>query len=30
MYPIVHHEKFSDVTFLWEVEAPDVAKAAIM
>jgi homotetrameric NADPH-dependent glutamate synthase len=28
MYPIVRREAFSDVTFLWEVEAPDVAKSA--
>ncbi|MBK7581665.1 MAG: NADPH-dependent glutamate synthase [Myxococcales bacterium] len=28
MYQIVHHEIFSDATFLWEVFAPDVAKAA--
>ncbi len=27
-YQIVRHEAFSDVTFLWEVEAPDVAAAA--
>ena len=28
MYRIVRREAFSDVTFLWEVEAPDVARAA--
>ena len=28
MYQIVHRQKFSDTTFLWEVFAPDVAKAA--
>jgi glutamate synthase (NADPH) small chain len=28
MYPIVRREQFSDVTFLWEIEAPDVAKSA--
>src|SRR5512143_2955223 len=28
MYKIVRREAFSDVTFLWEVEAPDVALAA--
>lgn len=28
MYPIVRREAFSDNTFLWEVEAPDVARAA--
>jgi len=28
MYTIVHREAFSDVTFLWEVHAPDVARAA--
>jgi homotetrameric NADPH-dependent glutamate synthase len=28
MYPIVRREAFSDTTFLWEVEAPDVARAA--
>ncbi len=28
MYTIVRREVFSDVTFLWEVEAPDVAQAA--
>lgn len=28
MYRIVRQETFSDVTFLWEVEAPDVAQAA--
>jgi homotetrameric NADPH-dependent glutamate synthase len=28
MYKIVKREAFSDVTFLWEVEAPDVARAA--
>ena len=28
MYTIVRHEAFSDVTFLWEVEAPDVARVA--
>jgi homotetrameric NADPH-dependent glutamate synthase len=28
LYKIVGHEAFSDTTFLWEVLAPDVAKAA--
>jgi glutamate synthase (NADPH) small chain len=28
MYSIVRREAFSDVTFLWEVEAPDVARSA--
>jgi homotetrameric NADPH-dependent glutamate synthase len=28
MYPIIRREAFSDTTFLWEVEAPDVAKSA--
>jgi homotetrameric NADPH-dependent glutamate synthase len=28
MYTIVRREAFSDTTFLWEVHAPDVAKAA--
>ena len=28
MYTIVRREDFSDTTFLWEVSAPDVAKAA--
>ena len=28
MYKIVRREAFSDTTFLWEVEAPDVAAAA--
>lgn len=28
MYQIVRHEVFSDVTFLWDVLAPDVANAA--
>ncbi len=28
MYKIVRRESFSDVTFLWEVEAPDVAQSA--
>lgn len=28
MYSIVRREQFSDVTFLWEIEAPDVALAA--
>jgi homotetrameric NADPH-dependent glutamate synthase len=28
VYEIVRHEVFSDVTFLWEVKAPDVARAA--
>jgi homotetrameric NADPH-dependent glutamate synthase len=28
MYTIVRREAFSDVTFLWEVEAPDVAQSA--
>ncbi|HET7826219.1 MAG TPA: sulfide/dihydroorotate dehydrogenase-like FAD/NAD-binding protein, partial [Anaeromyxobacter sp.] len=27
-YSIVRREAFSDTTFLWEVEAPDVARAA--
>ncbi len=29
MYEIVNHQTFSDVTFLWEVRAPDVARAAL-
>ena len=29
MYKIVRREAFSDVTFLWEVLAPDVARAAL-
>ncbi|MCC6128413.1 MAG: NADPH-dependent glutamate synthase [Acidobacteria bacterium] len=29
MYQIVKREEFSDVTFLWDVHAPDVAKAAL-
>ncbi|MBK8013794.1 MAG: NADPH-dependent glutamate synthase [Deltaproteobacteria bacterium] len=29
MYPIVRRESFSDATFLWEVLAPDVARAAL-
>src|SRR5512137_531298 len=29
MYRIARREAFSDVTFLWEVEAPDVARAAL-
>jgi len=28
MYRIAHREQFSEQTFLWEVEAPDVAQAA--
>jgi homotetrameric NADPH-dependent glutamate synthase len=28
MYAITRREAFSDTTFLWEVEAPDVAKSA--
>ncbi|HZX97108.1 MAG TPA: NADPH-dependent glutamate synthase [Myxococcales bacterium] len=28
MYEIVRRESFSDTTFLWEVQAPDVARAA--
>jgi glutamate synthase (NADPH/NADH) small chain len=28
MYKIVRREQFSDTTFLWEVHAPDVARAA--
>ena len=28
MYKIVRHEAFSDVTFLWEIEALDVAASA--
>ena len=28
MYKIVRHEAFSPTTFLWEVEAPDVARSA--
>ncbi|HEX7581070.1 MAG TPA: NAD-binding oxidoreductase, partial [Thermoanaerobaculia bacterium] len=28
MYQIVKREQVSDVTFLWDVHAPDVAKAA--
>src|SRR5512140_2371533 len=28
MYRIVRRQQFSDVTFLWDVHAPDVAKAA--
>jgi homotetrameric NADPH-dependent glutamate synthase len=28
MYKIIRRESFSDTTFLWDVEAPDVAKAA--
>ncbi|MGE5118403.1 MAG: NADPH-dependent glutamate synthase, partial [Betaproteobacteria bacterium] len=28
MYRIVRHQRFSEQTFLWEVEAPDVARAA--
>ncbi len=28
MFRIVRHQAFSDQTFLWEVEAPDVAQAA--
>jgi len=28
MYRIARHESFSDTTFLWDVEAPDVAKSA--
>ena len=26
MYKIVRHQAFSPTTFLWEVEAPDVAS----
>jgi len=29
MYKIIRREAFSDVTFLWEVLAPDVARAAL-
>ena len=28
MYRIVRRQQFSDTTFLWDVHAPDVAKAA--
>ena len=28
MYKIIRREDFSDTTFLWEVEAPDIAKSA--
>ena len=28
MYPIVRRESFSGTTFLWEIEAPDVAQSA--
>ncbi len=28
MYPIIRREAFSETTFLWEVLAPDVARAA--
>src|SRR5512137_2099634 len=28
MYPIIRREAFSDTTFLWEILAPDVARAA--
>src|SRR5512137_1037697 len=28
MYKIVRHQAFSPTTFLWEVEAPDVARSA--
>src|SRR5512136_2123924 len=28
MYSILRREAFSDVTFLWEVHAPDVARSA--
>ena len=28
MYPIIRRESFSDTTFLWELLAPDVARAA--
>ena len=28
MYPIVRCETFSDMTFLWEIHAPDVAQVA--
>src|SRR5437764_169835 len=28
MYPIVRREQFGPTTFLWEVSAPDVARAA--
>ena len=29
MYRILRHERFSEQTFLWEIEAPDVARAAL-
>ena len=29
MYPIVRREVFSETTFLWEVLAPDIARAAL-
>ena len=29
MVPIIRREAFSDTTFLWEVHAPDVARAAL-
>ncbi|MBN1334879.1 MAG: NADPH-dependent glutamate synthase [Deltaproteobacteria bacterium] len=28
MYQVLHREQFSDVTFLWDILAPDVARAA--
>ena len=28
MYRIVRRQQFSDTTFLWDVHAPDVARAA--
>ena len=28
MYPILRHQIFSENSFLWEVEAPDIARAA--
>ncbi len=28
MYPIIRRESFSEATFLWEVHAPDIARAA--
>jgi NAD(P)H-flavin reductase len=28
MFQIIRHEQFSPVTFLWEIEAPDLARAA--
>ena len=29
MFQIIRHEQFSDVTFLWEILAPDLAKASL-